>query len=515
MKKQSKKTKNIIFFSFFLILSLGMGTFVLAISPLSPFVVDEGSMYITSGDVIRNFKLESFNDEAISSSGTVISNGQKLKFELGEAWTANPEDLDMQYVSQVGEEVYMYYKVAFTNKMNIYTNVRLDDAVADGVSLDATTESFNAGFYHHYGCYGGDPHIAWSSNLNWNHLELGNIRDHNADVNKFEGGIEMSFDIDQSPLPNTLTDENGQPATKNFDYIAVSTVSVAGSTHGLLSNDVPETVGLTPAEYETSRSVTSGGGARGGIAGSLSSKWNPSSSLGDLTILDTFDLGTQGQSAGSSMNPTTKTGGSIWDAKSEKSMNDCKFTYNLGALSPLVQEYGQTMSYYQQTLKTQDFLASLIPWVWSVKVVQDTDTARSETRSTALHVTNRYIQVEMKVVFNIWSSYSVETLDEDPYDGLERPQEYYDQLVWDSTVDGFGGAQQYQETTSFSLVDFNALFGGSLGIIIALIVVAVIGVGGYIAYKRYKRVRQFTGAIPRQTQAGQQFRPQQKQQPQY
>ncbi len=482
LKKITDKDKKYIFFSLLFIGIIGASVSILAYSPLSPVSFNEESMVISSGDVIRNFRVDSFNDQPVGDGGTVLGLGSKLKFEVGSAWTTTKDDLQMLSVSQVGDKVYMSYKVTFKNKVNIYTNVKLQDAVATGISLDGTIEKFRAGSYRHYGCYGGAPHIAWDSDLKWNHLNVGNIRDHNTKNNVFTGDVGMSFDIDQSPLPNTLTDSNGNPATKEFDYIAVNSVFIGSSTNGLLSNDVPEITGLTPAAYETSKNSKSGG-SRAGIAGGYEAKWNPRASLSGSRKLSTFDIGVTPQSVGSSMSPRTKSNGAIWTAKSEKSMADCKFTYGLSSLSPLVTEYGSTLTYYKQSLSTQDFLASLIPFVWSVKVNSDTEKRISETRTTALHVTNRYIQTEIKVVFDLYTSYTVEVEDEDPYDGLEKPQEYYDDLAFDATVDGFGGASQYRDITSFSLLGLDFL----TSIILIMVGVGFIAIVGIVAYRNYQK----------------------------
>ena len=199
--------------------------------------------------------------------------------------------------------------------------------------------------------------------------------------------------------------------------------------------------------------------------------WNPGISLGS-TFYETIDPGIQPMSVGASLNPTTKSGALIWDPKMRsESMTDCQFTYQLGALSPLVYQYFSKLTYYKQTIVIQDKLISLLEL--GSYVVKDIDEKKTITRPVALHVTNRYVQAEITIVFKLFTSFTITPLDVDEPE-LEVPEEYYDELIWDTVVDGFGGGNTYTEGITF---------GGLADLLMIVIVIAVVIAGLYIFMK--------------------------------
>jgi len=480
--KLSKKNKKLIFFSsILLIFAIGFSTY--AIFPLSPFEINSGNLYITSGDVIKNFKFESYDDNLITT-GTVDGLGNRLKFETGALWTTDPDDVIITYKEQVGDKVYINYDIVYTTDMNIYTNARLNDVVGTGKTADPVVETLTAGIYNHYGCFGGAPFISWKGYLYFNHLDVGDIRSYNAENNLFSGNVVMNFDIDDSPLPDTLTDSNGNVANKSFDYIGVKAVYVDNTITGSLSDYVPTIVGLTPSEYDISKKTVSGGSASGDIAGDFEAKFNPDPILGDTFVSNTVDYGIQPQSDGSSLFPTLKGGQAIYDPRtSQKSMPNCEYTYNIGSLSPLIKEYSNTLTYYYQDLATQDYLASVIPWVGGIQVTKDINTKETVTRVTGLHVTNRYIHTTMSVKFSVWSSYEIVPVEDTNLPDLQYPQEYYDDLVYSSVVDGFGGGTIYKEASATEL--FNTQF--ITGFVITIVIIAVAGLTIYVVAKKFMK----------------------------
>jgi hypothetical protein len=199
--------------------------------------------------------------------------------------------------------------------------------------------------------------------------------------------------------------------------------------------------------------------------------WNPSVNLG-TSPYETIDPGIQAMSVGASLNPTTKSGALIWDPKMRsESMTDCQFTYQLGALSPLIYQYHSTMSYYEQTVIIQDEWAGL--FVLGSYVVANIDERQSITRPVALHVTNRYIQTEVTIVFKLYTLFTITQLDVNEPD-LEEPEEYYDELIWDTVVDGFGGGHTYAEPITFA---------GIAELLMILIVIVAIIAAIYIFVK--------------------------------
>lgn len=434
---------------------------------LDPFYSDTSNIYITGNDVVKNFQLDDFDGDA-------ITNG-KLKFEEGAFWTTTPDDVELLVVYEEGNQTFLEYRVAMRNKVNIFTNVRLDDAVE--TDLNVVPEVIPVGYYRHIALadWGGGTRVYWDSDLTWYHYDFGDVRSHNIANNLFSGDLRASFDINPSPLPDIFTDEQGQTITKEFDYIAVDALYVSNSTCGLLSTDLPEVVGLTPAEYDQIERNDYNGGGKGGTmtADTDTDKnydhlWDPAISLGP-TFYETIEPGILPMSVGASLNPTTKSGALIWDPKMRsESMTDCQFTYQLGALSPLVYQYFSTLTYYEQSIVVQDYWQDF--FVLSSYIVTNIDEIQSATRPVALHVTNRYVQAEITIVFKLFTSFTITPLDVDEPE-LEPPQEYYWDLIWAAIVDSFGGGNVYGEGITF---------GGLADLLMIIIVIVVIIAGIYL-----------------------------------
>ncbi|MCP6718938.1 MAG: hypothetical protein KJI71_01720 [Patescibacteria group bacterium] len=453
--------------SFFFLILFFCSSLILFI-PIVHAVGDD--VYLISNDIIKNFKFESFDGNPVGLSGQ--TNDQKLQFESQASWRINPNDIQLVNIFTQGDDVYIRYKVGMTSKINMYTTVEINQGAENNL-LNRITEDFLVAEYQHSGLF-GHRMFGWEAYLHWTHYDFGNVKQWNSIHNDFGGDLVMSFDIAQSPLPNFQT-LSGDSLTKSFDYVAVSSIGVVDNLYGKLDDSLPDIVGLTPRKYEEKKNILSPLDSFGGTAGN---KWNayydPDINLNILSdFSDSFDGGIMPQSAGSSMNPRTKSGSPIWDPKlQQSSMTDARFIYNLGSISPVVMEYSATLSYTYLYYETVDE-----PF-WQIGTKRNEPQDYSHTRPIALHVTNRYIQSEVKVVFDIFTSYKIDVGADGIEDyNLDFPMEYYDLLTWLTTVDGFGGGQQHTETPG---LDWLNPFGiGWLPIIIILGVI----IGGYLFIK--------------------------------
>lgn len=434
-------------------------------------VGDEGDVYLLSNDIIKNFRFETFDGGSITLGGQYGRN--QLQFESQASWRINPDDIQLINVYTEGDIAYIRYKVAMTSKINIYTTNTLLSVSANN-RLGRINEEFLVAKYSHHGLF-GDTMWGWESNVNWLHYNFGDIRQWNGAMNTYSGDLVMSFDIAQSPLPNFQT-QSGDTITKNFDYIAVSSIGVVDNKHGLLDNSAPEIVGLTPAEYGTPSSIL---GALENYGATSGGSWDATyDPLIELRIpsapSNTFDSGIIPQSAGSDMHPTTKGGDPIWNPESRQaSMPDAEFRYHVGKLSPVVKEWIGTLTYRYIRYQTIDECNLFCIGVHT-KVRSNTQSRQTHTRPVALHVTNRYIQPEVKVVFDIFTSYSIDVGSDglEDYD-LDFPAEYYDLLTWITTVDGFGGGYQYTSGLDFlGLGGFFSQFG--IWIVVIIVIVGLI-----------------------------------------
>lgn len=460
---------------------------LIAIIPLSiagivafaPF--DISNIYIRGNDVVKSFSLDSFDGEILTAGGNVPSLGTKFNVETGGFWIIDDDDLQIlsTYTSIDETEIEIRYLVTAKNRINLYTNVRLSDATSK--NLNTNPESFLAGRFVYYGCFGTAPSdviVSWESHISWVHYDFGNDwRSWNEEQNVFSGDLKASFDINPSPLPPFFEDSEGNQITTIYDYIAVDAVVISESTHGLMSVDKPEFVEQTPEEYDQERENTeTGGDPAGSIAGGFSYKWNPRPELSDVAH-ETFDIGILPHTKGVSLNPTTKDGRPIWDPENlYESMTDCEFTYSLKSLSPLITKYTSTLTWYEQDLTVQDFLRYIPPlaWEWVVVCRHDRESIQSETRDVGLHVNNRYIQAEIAITFDIWSKFDISALKLNETQ-LGTPEEYYDELLWQMIVDGWGGGKTYIESPP----------GADLSELFALIIILVAIIGGIYLFIQF------------------------------
>jgi len=438
--------------------------FAVAFSPLST-----SRLYITGNDVITNYDLDSFDGDSIVD-GTVPELDNKLKFEPSAFWKTTEEDLEIINTYESGDIVSIEYFVTLRNKINIYTNVRLPQAIEK--NFVPVIEEFHVGSYRHL-ALDGRTRVAWDSYLYWHHYDFGDMLDYKLRNNLFSGALKVSFDINPNPIPINFTDADGNQIEKQFDYISINAMWVSDKTYGKLSTDMPEIVGLTPAEYDQVEENDYSGGGTGGTmrteqGDDYSHVWDPEIKLTDPVYV-CRDPGIQPASVGASLLPKTKDGSNVWDPYyTRKSMEDCSFTYNLGSISPLVYEYTSQLSYKEDNIIIQDYWKSL--FVLGSYVVIGEPSQESATRQVALHVTNRYIQTEFSVKFKLFTSFKI-IIPETEEQELEKPDEYYDELLWKMVVDGFGGGKTYKEDIEF---------GGASDLITIVIVIVVVIAGIYV-----------------------------------
>ncbi len=459
---------------------------------------DSGSspVYMLTGDLLKNTKFVSIGGEAIGSGGGVHNN--KLKFELSPLWKMERDDIELIYTHQVGNKIYMFYKMALTTDINAYTNHRYDSVSSKQERV--TGSSGNIYEYRRYGL-GGDEFtdLRWASGkLNWYSWDFGDVRDYNTKNNIYGGDVIIDFDIKQSPFPNSLTDENGDRLTKEFDFIGVSSAAVVSSDHGFLSQASPDIRYSVPQDDESPEEKRVGpdpradGNAQDANGDSYFLTFKTNARIDDAGY-DTWDPGIQAPSGDSNLNPTLKNGDPIYDntMENETSQEDCRIHYNIGSIAPVVTEYHGRLSYQTMLLKCYDKYRD-----WAIHYdYYPTYTDETKMLSTAIHVSNRYIHSELQIVLNVWSSYEIEVLDTPDIEdyNLEKPVEYYDNLTWQTAVDGTDAVVINEPTTGLGLGEatgFDSFFDNIDGIfdmagqaLIYIIIVIVIIVALYIVIK--------------------------------
>jgi len=409
----------------------------------SSAISDPETVQIATSDLIKNFKFEKFGEDYINPATNTLYNGT-LIFEIGANWRIEKDNLKLQYKYTVGNRTYLFYTLTATNEANIYTNCRLANIVEK--DLSTVTDHLLAGTYtHHYGLFNLFS-TGWKSYLDFTHYDFGDIINHNAKYNTFSGSLQMSFDVNAGILPESLTYDD-EKYSKIFDYIGIDSVVASQVRIGNLSSTDPNIGTLTPREYRTvNRTNTVGGDAKDDMNG-LSNNYDPQI---ELTIHEepttVYAEGIQHTSAGASLNPLTKKGDAIWDADEGKSVENCSFSFNVGSVSPRVEKHSGTLSYYQQKIVTEEYLASIIPWEVKSRIISSSDIARTYTRDAAVTTVNRFIKPTLEITFNLYTAYEIEER-ETPTSNytLVDPVEEDEDMGWEMIVDGYGGASTFEQ----------------------------------------------------------------------
>lgn len=433
----------------------------------------EDEIYVLSGDLVKNFKFDSIDGTEIDSGGSAHNN--RLKFESEPLWEIKKDTIELVYTEEKGNETYMYYKLPMYNTFNIYTNTRLSDVCS---KMEKKSKNFHAGSFQHYGCFGDipDDYEDWSRDITLHYWDFGNIRAHNEGNNIFGGTVDMSFDIAPSTLPETFKNEDGT-WLKKFDYIGVSSAAVLGSEYDKMSDDEPEFDVRTAKDYSDTEGKADEPDhgdmkAEADCASKdFSGEWDPDVKVENYEEpSDTWDGGIQPPSDDSSLNPTGPDGSKLWDPYADnknESVESVELHTNIGKISPYVELYKADFSWDTLDIDvTDEWSPKPFACNWDLSASRNPG-SETETKPVALHVTNRYIQVEVQVVFNLWSSYEVQTKeplkDKTGYTGknenysIGRPNEYYDKLLWSIVEDGWGGGEQETEAPTGL---FDDLFGG-------------------------------------------------------
>ena len=510
--KDRAKRKAIFLFFFFIVCnllgSLSMSIDVLAQTTtapeqnLDPSPTGESSMFLVSGDTIKNFNLTKYN-------GMDINHGMfdHLTFESMDFWETSKEDTELIYYipSEDGETVYFYYKIAMYTYVNIFTDNFISDCYE---YIETVDDSWEVVDFDWIGL-AGNNRDSWQSDITFSHYDFGNVYHHNAQNNAYRGSLEMTFDIDDNPLPDFVMDEFGNSFEQNFCYIAVGSSSIESSEYGKLSEDEPSfsfTSGTGNEDSESDEESDYDIGDMGGMGGHSSQidlDINPTLSAGYL--YQTVDLGVRPPSKGSSLHATNGDGSKIWDPKKNNtSQKDCKLEYNF-RISPLVSLYYADFDFTKYNIDMLDAYYTTNP-DWDISK-QD----KHYERPVAIHCQNRWIQSKLKVVFNVWTSYKIDIINPKyTQTVLEKPKEYYDNLTWGYTAQGMVAGEidtsRQNPIASFLGDLFGGIFGEGWQNWLAIIILVIIGIIAFVIIMRIvsasQRRKRFTGGSKEQKRGG-------------
>lgn len=465
---KARKSKSIFFLIFFLSFNL------ISISSFTPYTkASDYTTYISATDIVKNFKFTTFN------GGNIVNEGiydNKLRFDKQSAWLLYKNDVNLISSHEIGGSTVLKYSIIVRNKINLYTNVRLNQMAFD---ISKQYGEYLGVKYVHQ-TLGQVSATRWEQDITWEHYDFDRVidmRTFNTMNNIFSGRLKMTFDIDPNPIPDTF----GDNTETEYGYITVSEAGIENNLWGRMSTDMPTMVELDPSEVSSEYNDDYDEGSVGKEAINLDLNPNTRMYVWEDPS-ESFDGGIQADTIGSSLNPTNKDGTDIWDPEeAEESMTGCELNYDLIKLSPIVYKWKGKLEYTYHDVLIEDVLGGWFAVVPILKHHWETD--QIEYGDVMLHGINRYIQSDIYVVFELWTSVKVGSLT-DYYQQmlLEAPEEYYDTLIWSTLAGGWDGStiREYETPILGWLEELFNVFGD---MITWIIVIVVIIAGLYIFIK--------------------------------
>ncbi len=461
--KKDTKTLFFIYLSFSTIFLLGI--------TIDTRAQEDEEIFLFSGDLIKNFKFENFRGIEISPGGKVLN---YLNFASDQIWRLNKTDVELVQTVKGTDSLFFRYFVRLTNDIFIYTSVPLSQATETFDTVPGSALAYTVNRGTGLFCAGK---IITVGTMTGTFVEMGNVVEWNTDRHAYFGDLNMSFDIQEDPLPASIVDNLGNDYTKGFQHISIASATILENEVGKLSDDIPRFDVILPAEdsltdrsgegYQESTSLEPPTG-QDEIEREFSI--NVNERITRTYIQNRFQDPVIPDVVGSSLNPTDKNGDPIFDPQAEqRSMQNGSINYNVGAISPLVYEWWAQLAWNQYSIITCDpvLLAS-----WVDIVVQP----RSTSFPVGVSVNNRWIRSKLAIVFDIWTEYEIVAKD-DPQvvqNILNQPQEFYDDLAFTITIGGITDGI-FRRTRTPGLLDqiFGNIFNFLLFVVIIIIVILV------------------------------------------
>lgn len=436
----------------------------------APAPGDEDTSLISASDIIKNFQLTSFDGESIINNRV---DDNKLKFQTQDEWLINEKTLqisDIQYVQVAGGgfDVYFRYNIEARTRINIYTSYLVNQVTE---KFNKYNESFPSGHYKHWTLRGwGDTLLyEWDRDITWEHYEFGeSIITYGARELVYDGMLEMTFEIADDPFPLDF----GTASESKWAYIVVQSAANVYSEVGDMSDvGLPTYLPLSPSEYDSDETVEYSQ-TSGPVEGAFEARFDPGIELSKEAIFnEQFAEGIIPMVPAGGLNPKNLDGSNTWDRETQnKSMTGCRLQYDVSSLSPKVATWIARLEYNEIWLETEEYLA-ISDLTYKIRERYFQRDEYDIYRDAMLQVTNRYIQPEIRVIFDIWSKVEIGPLTV-YYEllKLERPQEFNEELIWSTIVGGWKGSYVRVTPTPLSGED----------IIKFIIILAAIIIGIYL-----------------------------------
>jgi len=381
-------------------------------------------IYLTGDSLIKDFSFDSINNETITGNQAF---GGKLQLQRGANWIIDKDEIETIYSYISGNRTISYLNMPVKINISIATNVNLAQGSRKMAQMQ---DEYQVGYLKHYNILGLTRYTE-EQYLYYTYYDFGDVMSYNSLYNDFSGSIDMTFNLVDTGLPQIVEFDNST-YQKSFQYIGVRSAQVNNYHTFNLTTSEPNLYGLSPNAPESDE--------RGGFSTDTEPTaidyelhWDHDVSVTPITPASlSFDGGITLQAEGSSLTPTLANGSDTWSGVYQ-SMPDCKLTYNLASISPIVKEYYSELQYtsYRTILKdgVVDFLKI------GPTLVGETIDTKTVRKPMALHVINRGGYIELQVNLGILSAYETEVVDTGDVN-LQESQEKIEEFSWTAMVDG-------------------------------------------------------------------------------
>jgi len=385
------------------------------------------TIFLSPNALIKDFSFDAIDNLSISGNQAF---GGRLQMQRGANWIIDKDDVEVIHSYKSGNRTVSYLSVPAKMNITFFTNINLDKASRKMVKKQ---DEYQVGYLKHLNQIGFTRYKE-EQNIYYSYYDFGDIQEYNSLYNDFSGSIDMTFNLVDTGLPQTV-DFSNTTHEKSFQYVGVSSAQVNSYYTYNLTPSAPNLYGQAPNSPESDERASWETDDQPIAEDGYTLHWDHNISVDPITPASvSFDGGIIPQAEGSSLSPTLANGSDTWSGE-YRSMPDCKLSYSLSSISPIVKEYYSELQYtsYRTILKdgVVDFLKI------GPKLVGETIDTKTVRKPMALHVINRGIMTELQVNIGILTAYETEIV-EDPNENIifQDPEEIVEERSWTTIVDG-------------------------------------------------------------------------------
>lgn len=360
--------------------------------------------------------------------------------------------------------------------MYVYTAVPISEASSTlrngGSSVSST---YAIAHYKGYSCIGTVAVSGTYGTMTHYYYDFGDISSWNNQRHIYTGTMKFDFDISDTPFLATLRGSDGGIYEPAFSHISIYNTKISDQSYSKITEVDEQDLIFVPEDIPERASNSNPVGSQSGFPSgndlddSMDGntwRWNalPDSSYGfsNPYSKNNWDGGIVPTPRNQPLITTNKDGSPSWNADTQtESMKDGAFMLPIGTVSPSVIQNWRTLKYEEAILH--------VMWDWCL-ISNKYRTARYEiykAQPSSLYIYNRAIRYEISMEMLITTEYLIDVYRQ--VDEVEKPIEYYDDLIYRSGVGGaIRGEVELPQSLIASILFWLIVFIVLIGVIMIL-----------------------------------------------